>query len=345
MRTAKLLVSNEEVIRLYAKLKSCKKVAQIALENKNATTMRRKLIELGVVIQERIKPKKFLISDKEIKERYLNGESLNQIAKDAQTTKGLMALRRKLHTLGVDTNVPLARYREKYSKIFKKYQLDDTVFDVIDTEEKAYWFGFLCADGYNHVSKSCVVLRLQGADKEILEKFKDFLKTNSPIYHFNRVTKINKLHKEYVELNVCSVKLSKQLESLGCVQGKSYTLEFPNSVPEHLYRHFIRGYFDGDGCISIRKRNDRKRKTSMVYQFTITGRKEFLEVVNNILTQNTGINKLQLKSLPRTFAQALHYGGRNVVMKLLDYIYKDSSIYLQRKYLKYQQLNNCISAE
>lgn len=86
-----------------------------------------------------------------------------------------MALRARLHELGVSTNTSKTRYRYKISKTCKKYSLNEHVFDVIDNQEKAYWLGFLMADGYNHQTKSCVALRLKAEDREILEKFKLFL--------------------------------------------------------------------------------------------------------------------------------------------------------------------------
>lgn len=290
------------------------------------------------------KEKVFKISDEQIKEMYLNGSSLNDIAKVAQDTKGLMALRRKLHLLGVNTNVSQKKYKYKISKACKKYTLNEHIFDIIDTEEKAYWLGFLMADGYNHENRCCVALRLSKEDREILEKYKKFLETNAPIYTFTRVTKVNKLTKQYCEVNVCSPYFSEQLSKIGCVQGKTYTLEFPN-IPEYLYSHFIRGYFDGDGCLSIKDRLDRKKKNgkNMIYQFTIVGRESVLLKIQDILVNNVGVIKNPLKKRKSSFVVTIHYGGKNIVSKLMNYLYNNATIYLQRKhnlYLKY-----CISAE
>lgn len=288
--------------------------------------------------------KQFKISDEQIKEMYLNGSSLNDIAKVAQDTKGLMALRNKLHSLGVNTNVSQKKYGDKISKSCKKYTLDEHIFDSIDSEEKAYWLGFLMSDGYNHENKNCVALRLQEGDKEILEKFKIFLKTNTPIYTFTRVTKTNKLVRNYCELNICSPYFSRQLAKLGCVQRKTYTLEFP-TIPEYLYSHFIRGFFDGDGCLSVKERTNRRKKygTCMSYQFTIVGRQCVLEKIQEILVSSLNISKLPLKNRSDTFIKTIYYGGRKVVSIIMNYLYKDATIYLKRKYDLY--LKYCISVE
>lgn len=288
--------------------------------------------------------KKFKISDEQIKEMYLSGSSLNDIAKIAQDTKGLMALRRKLHILGVNTNVSQKKYRYKISKASKKYTLNEHIFDVIDTEEKAYWLGVLMADGYNHESKTCVALRLQMEDKELLEKYRNFLETNTPIYTFNRITSVNKLKRQYCELNICSPYFSEQLAKLGCIQNKTYTLEFPN-IPKSLYSHFIRGYFDGDGCLSVKDRLDRRKSygKSMSYQFTIVGRENVLLKIQDILISNLNISRTSLKVRKNSPVKSIHYCGKNVVTKIMNYLYKDATVYLERKhnlYLKY-----CISAE
>lgn len=288
--------------------------------------------------------KVFKISDEQIKRMYLSGSSLNDIAKVAQDTKGLMALRRKLHKLGVETNVSQKKYKYKISKASKRYTLNEHIFDVVDTEEKAYWLGFLMADGYNHESKNCVALRLQIEDKEILEKYKNFLRTDAPIYTFTRTTPVNKLVRQYCELNICSPYFSEQLARLGCTQGKTYTLEFPD-IPDFLYSHFIRGYFDGDGCLSIKDRLCRRKSygKSMLYQFTIVGRESVLLKIQNILVNSLNISRTLLIKGKASTVKTIHYSGRNVVTKIMNYIYKDATVYLERKhnlYLKY-----CISAE
>lgn len=338
MKKIRIQLNEDELIRDYNQLKSLKKVA--LLHNCSVTTIKNRLITLGIDVSiNRYLPKQFLISDEEIKNRYLNGESLHDIAKDAQTTKSLMALRKRLNSMGIDTNVSQKKYSLKIHNSCKKYKLDEHVFDIIDTEEKAYWLGFLMADGYNHESKTMVALRIQGEDSEHLEKFKTFLQTDTPIYIFKYTTPISKIEKEYCELNVCSPIFSQSLAKQGCVQGKTYILEFPN-IDTSLYSHFIRGYFDGDGCISIRQRNDRKSPKCKQIQFNIVGKEDVILKIQEIICNNTGVFKTKLRSPKNNFAKRISWTGRNVCKKILDYLYKDATIYLQRKYEKYLILSN-----
>ena len=288
------------------------------------------------------KEKVFKISDEEIKRMYLEGSSLNDIAKVAQDTKGVMALRNRLIKLGIDTTKDMRKYKYKISAACKKYSLNEHVFDSIDTEEKAYWLGWLFSDGYNHNSKSQVALRVQEKDSEILYKFQRFLQTNAPIHTYKKCMQDDKLQRNYSELSVCSPYFSDRLSKLGCVQAKTLVLEFPD-IPSALYQHFIRGYFDGDGCFSVTKRKDRKNSNSKIYQFNIVGMENVLLTIQDNIVQNTGVKKLPLKVRSGKKVLTLHYSGHNVCKKILDYLYDNASIYLKRKHDKYCEY--CISAE
>lgn len=215
----------------------------------------------------------------------------------------------------------------------RKYNFNEHYFDNIDCQEKAYWLGFFAADGYNHRNKGCIEFRLHKQDIEILEKFKSCIGASNPIG----------LYKEtYCNLNLYSKYLCEKLAEYGLYQAKTYTLQLP-VLEESLMRHFIRGYFDGDGCFSVTKRNDRKNPNSKTYQFNITGMEGPLSIIQQHLVDNVGIVKNSLKKRVSTVAVTIHYGGRGVCKKILDYLYDNATIYLQRKYNKYKKY--CTSAE
>ena len=215
----------------------------------------------------------------------------------------------------------------------KKYNFNEHYFDSIDCQEKAYWLGFFAADGYNHRSRGCIEFRLHKQDIEILEKFKSCLNAHNPIG----------LYKEtYCNLSLHSKHLCEKLAEYGLDQAKTYTLQLP-TLNKYLMRHFIRGYFDGDGCFSVIKRNDRKNPNSKIYQFNITGMEEPLSIIQQHLVDNVGVVKNSLKRRKSTIAVTIHYSGRVVCKKILDYLYNGATIYLQRKYNKYKEY--CISAE
>ena len=132
------------------------------------------------------------------------------------------------------------------------------------------------------------------------------------------------------------------LFKLGLTERKSLKISYPNILAE-FDKDFIRGYFDGDGCFSVTKRNDRKNPNSKTYQFNITGMEGPLSIIQQHLVDNVGIVKNSLKKRVSTVAVTIHYGGRGVCKKILDYLYDNATIYLQRKYNKYKKY--CTSAE
>ena len=151
-----------------------------------------------------------------------------------------------------------------------KYSFNENYFETIDSEEKAYWLGFLYADGYvvnNDVDKQYrVCLTLNENDKGHVELFKECLESNNSIRTV--CTKLN--DKEYFssQFYIYSKKMVNDLYNNGCVQNKSLILK-PPVIIDNLVGHFIRGYFDGDGSIYYDKKRDR-------YVFSILGTNEVL---------------------------------------------------------------------
>lgn len=205
-------------------------------------------------------------------------------------------------------------------------KFDNTVFDSINTEEKAYWLGFLYADGCVRAKTNTVELSLMGSDINHLRKFQEFLKyKKEPTLG---VAKYNEKEFSRCRLAVTDRHFHDTLISKGCIPNKSLVLVFPNEnifSSKELIRHFIRGYIDGDGCIYIQKGYS---------IFNIVGTKEFLNSIKNYY--------------PRIFSSVLHKDKRrpnsntysmSVSAKKAAYfgdiLYKGANIFLERKYKKF----------
>ncbi len=132
----------------------------------------------------------------------------------------------------------------------KKHSFNEHFFDVIDNSTKAYWLGFLMADGCNTGDELQVELSVK--DKNHLSKLKKQLQATQSISHRKRGKH------EMVSLRLASRQFCQTLTKLGCKQRKSFTLRFPK-ISDLLARDFIRGYFDGDGCIHLRR--DKRNKS------------------------------------------------------------------------------------
>lgn len=209
----------------------------------------------------------------------------------------------------------------------RKHALDETVFDKIDSKEKAYWLGFLYADGATFHGKKGKMfhLTLHVRDIEIVNKFKSFLKTTIPIYHYEK--------KNHSGIFVWSNILHDNLVKLGCGHKKSLTLQWPSNeqVPDNLMGHFIRGYFDGDGsiCFSAKKSRCEVRIISSL---------PFCNSYSDFMKNKLFIDKIYEHELQFSVHENLPYrsigiGSMDNIKKFYNYIYSDSDeLFLKRKH-------------
>lgn len=206
----------------------------------------------------------------------------------------------------------------------RKYYFDEHFLDVIDSEEKAYFLGFVYADGGHNEEKHTLSITLQNRDDDLLKQFYNMFKCDRQIYFI-----YNKKYDKYYS-NFClqSVYLSQQLLKLGIPQDKSFKITFPTFLPKNLFRHFIRGYFDGDGCISFAKRGWKSTAVSFV------GNEYFLKSIKEIIYCNTS-KDMKIHQRTNSGIYTLNSSGIFNVYAILKYLYEDSTIYLQRKYDRY----------
>lgn len=213
--------------------------------------------------------------------------------------------------------------RNDKSKLKRKYTLDESVFDIIDSQEKSYLLGLLFADG-NNDGHTEISIQLSEVDITILEKFREFFKTDRPLEFISK--KNNKQHNQY-RLRINSRHICDKLTKYGCTKNKSLTLKFPTCIPSEFIHHFIRGYFDGDGCISINKNN--------YLQFSIVGTKEFIGSVADIFIENISDLRIKIYFDKRGSGVYSLFVNGNSSIRVFDYLYNNSNIYIGRKYNKF----------
>jgi hypothetical protein len=144
--------------------------------------------------------------------------------------------------------------------------------------------------------------------------------------------------------------MSQDLIKLGCVPNKTKKLQFPTieQVPDNLLFSFIRGYFDGDGCIWIGKRkkiefNDGaigKKRTRIIHnmKFTFTGNIDFVTGLKTCLVQKIGLKDVKLQNYKNPTNVTLEYSGRKNIEKLYNFMYNDSAVCLTRKKIIFDQI-------
>ena len=190
--------------------------------------------------------------------------------------------------------------RRKHSKIKEDY------FENFNCEKSAYWAGFIAADGYMYKPGNQVRVEINIKDKQHLELLGNDIGKNVTDYQKHNSCK----------LNITSKYVLNTLEQYNITQNKSLTLQFPTNIDSKNIHHFIRGYFDGDG--------------SFYKIYEIVGNQQFLQSLVNSLPfkceyslykpkdKNIYVLRIRTKSLKQFF----------------DFMYKDATIYLDRKYQK-----------
>lgn len=212
------------------------------------------------------------------------------------------------------------------------YEIDENYFSKIDSIDKAYFLGLLYADGNVYIKNSInqLSIELLLEDLKIINLFKICLKTNKPLkFRKSKIDKNNFKIKERCGLIIGNKKICSDLVNLGCVPRKTKILKFPQFIKkdDSLLKAFIRGYFDGDGCVSISKQN--KIKSSII------STEDFILNLNNIFT-NLGLNPKIYKSKKNNNFHEIYFHGKERNIKMYNYIYDDSIYFLNRKKEKFE---------
>jgi hypothetical protein len=211
----------------------------------------------------------------------------------------------------------------------RRYSVNDSYFDIIDNEEKAYWLGFLYADGYIRERKSgnSLEMKLSIKDKGHLELFRDSIGSNHKIVEgFNKVNYNGGVSSSHMCcLAMYSIDLVNSIKTQGFHSRKTFTIEPPN-ITDDLMNHFIRGYFDGDGSFTFVKGG---RNTSGIVSVSPKFREFLIEEIKKM----TGIKKFYIDNV-RGYLMIQNKIDNN---KFYNYIYKNATIFLARKKEKYEE--------
>lgn len=200
------------------------------------------------------------------------------------------------------------------------YKYNKNFFEIIDTEEKAYWLGFIAADGNIRKDLHKMRIELNVQDKGHLEKFRTAINGNMPIKEWTR----QKNRSCYIEVN--SVKLCTDLLQYGITPNKSLTLDiFFEKIPIELQHHFIRGYFDGDGSLNMYKKDGYE-----YWEINFIGTKKFLTYIMNFFNK-----KHKISTCGNNFR--FNFKKGNDIKDILDILYQDATIVLDRKKEKYDK--------
>lgn len=200
-----------------------------------------------------------------------------------------------------------------YERLPRKYQADHSFFDEINTQEKAYWLGFIGADGCvrMHVNSPRLEMCLAPKDADHLRLLRTALRST------HKVTAA----KTSCRFAICSRRLFDGLGKHGVHPRKTLTYRWPDSLSPELLRHFVRGYFDGDGSFSMTTRNQ--------VVASVVGTEQFLMGLRSYLIRTLGFPENRLRW--QTAAPRLSYGGNKQMVRFAHLLYDDATVYLNRK--------------
>lgn len=205
----------------------------------------------------------------------------------------------------------------------KTYALNEKFFSDWSSE-MAYVLGYIYADGY--VGRDEAKIRIASHDLDMLEKIKDVMGYGGPILNGSNQ------NGTWYELNIRRLALYHDLRGLGVFPNKSLTMRFPD-VPSHYLPDFIRGYFDGDGCIY---EVPRKRPTPGMEVDFATGSKDFAESLLNIL-------QTEVHTSFKLYHKRKNYynirGWNQASEALYTYMY-NGNIHMTRKFEKFNEILN-----
>lgn len=254
---------------------------------------------------------KFTISEeKKIVKEYLLGKSTTKVGLEKSVSHVTILKILKAY------DIPRRSISEtlKDSSRARKHSLDFKFFDKVDSAEKAYVLGLMISDGY--VYEPLYKVGIASTDYEIVAMVKELTKATNPIHQ--KKSRSDK-HKPQYEISLNSKKLYHAIGKHGCVPRKSLTVKYPDTISNKFSSHFIRGLWDGDGGVRIKK--DR------YLYMDLTGSKKILQGVSEILHRSLGVTTKIFKH--GSVNRLLYCCGQGITVR--DYLYKDAKYFLKRK--------------
>lgn len=210
----------------------------------------------------------------------------------------------------------------------RKYGLDDSFFDSVDTEAKAYWLGFINADGCVQAGpvgtagwqRHALSVKLKASDAGHLEKMKADIAAESPV--------VVSLQRDKADIVLSSIRLCESLIRLGVTPRKSLTAT-PWDGPAELMRHYWRGMVDGDGTI-VRHADPRDK-----WQLRLLGSEAVVEAFRAWAAPICGSTA---RVRPKVNIFSWTAGGLASPQAVARELYAGSTVYLDRKYERAHQL-------
>lgn len=214
-----------------------------------------------------------------------------------------------------------------------RYVVNHHFFDAIDTEAKAYWLGFFSADGNVMVGHRDVMrMELSVRDESHLQAFALALESTHPVSRLERHRKGKLLRTVRLQINTPILVAGLRQHGVFPARTKTDSLRWPATVPRPLLPHYLRGYFDGNGCWHVVPENIRQ------VSFMLAGNQHFLQGCKEYLQATCQAGNPTVRKT-RDKVHDLRFGGIYQCRRLYHLVYDDAHIYLARKKAKVEYLD------
>lgn len=246
---------------------------------------------------------------------------------------------KKLQLKLIEDNYPLTTHHISNRRIRHSF------FSKIETELQAYLLGFYASDGSIDEKRKTLRVHLSAKDKEIVYLFKDIISPDARTFQINpkivtgRNGALVQGHESF-GVDITSSEICNSLVNLGIGYRKTYCeLHIPKQIPDDLIRHFIRGYFDGDGCITGYVPREPNKNPRFRIRFDIDAKKQSILIDFMQFFNKYGIN-ININYLKRDDMYKLTTGSKKEIYKIFNLLYKDCNFYLSRKFNKFNHYVN-----
>lgn len=269
--------------------------------------------------------------DCELYQKYLSGE-LNQHQLSEELSISTDVLRDIFHEHG---------YLTKHD--YNQSQINHNFFNCIETEEQAYILGFYLADGYLDEKHNRITFSVTESDRKIIENIQRLIAPTQKILTVKpRANSQGYTSKPMVSIQIPSKQLANDLQKYGIGGRKTYNENIDVSfIPKDLMIHFIRGYFDGDGTVYskevVRVRNGRQISSENCNWSILSHNSHHLHQIQKFLSEECGIYSNIIKDGRGNFLISIT--RKTDFMKMRELLYKDATLYLDRKKEKYESVS------
>lgn len=205
--------------------------------------------------------------------------------------------------------------KRSHDKRNRRYSINQDFFKIW-SHDMAYILGIIASDGYVGYYRNKFHFSICSDDKKLLCDIKKAMQSDHNVKKYR--------NRNSYRLNICGAEMAKDLINIGITPRKTRTLKFPE-VPDEFLCSFVRGYFDGDGCVHLRKESNSIRVA--ICSASI----EFISQLMLLLREHELKVNLRKETKFGVVYNIVRIDKKSEVKKFYGFIYRHNKICLERK--------------